>query len=235
MIQLNKNGFLYVLDRTNCSLIAANPAVKVNWASRIDLETGRPVLTDVYKRFLAGEEVEIWPSRGSNAVPVAFNPNTGLVYASTWNLPRLQKLAPPPEKPQVIGATSTGIVARLPDVKPGDVVGHLVAINPLTGEKKWEVPLTDFPNSAGMLATGGALVFTGTLTGEFLALDQDTGKTLWQFKTGSSINSTAITYTYKGRQYVTIASGLGGVLANRYAADKVPTGGSIWTFAVMPE
>ena len=235
MIQLNKNGFMYVLDRTNCSLIAANPAVKVNWATRIDLETGRPVLTDVYKRFLAGEEVEIWPSRGSNAVPVAFNPNTGLVYASTWNLPRLQKLAPPPEKPQVIGATSTGIVARLPDVKPGDVLGHLVAINPLTGEKKWEVPLTDFPNSAGMLATGGGLVFTGTLTGEFLALDQDTGTTLWQFKTGSSINSTAITYTYKGRQYVTIASGLGGTLANRYAADKVPTGGSIWTFAVMPE
>ena len=235
MIQLNKNGFIYVLDRTNCSLIAATPAVKVNWASRIDLETGRPVLTDVYKRFLAGEEVEIWPSRGSNAVPVAFNPNTGLVYASTWNLPRLQKLAPPREKPQVIGATSTGIVARLPDVKPGDVLGHLVAINPLTGEKKWEVPLTDFPNSAGMLATGGGLVFTGTLTGEFLALDQDTGTTLWQFKTGSSINSTAITYTYKGRQYVTIASGLGGTLANRYAADKVPTGGSIWTFAVMPE
>jgi alcohol dehydrogenase (cytochrome c) len=235
MIQLNKNGFMYVLDRTNCSLIAANPVVKVNWATRIDLETGRPVLTDVYKRFLAGEEVEIWPSRGSNAVPVAFNPNTGLVYASTWNLPRIQKLAPPPEKPQVIGATSTGIVARLPDVKPGDVIGHLVAINPLTGEKKWEVPLTDFPNSAGMLATGGGLVFTGTLTGEFLALDQDTGKTLWQFKTGSSINSTAITYTYKGRQYVTIASGLGGTLANRYAADKVPTGGSIWTFAVMPE
>ncbi len=234
MIQLNKNGFVYVLDRTNCTLIAAYPAVKVNWASRIDLETGRPVLTDVYTRFLAGEEVEIWPSRGSNAVPIAFNPNTGLIYASTWNLPRLQKLAPPPDKPQVIGASSTGIVARLPDVKPGEVVGHLVAMNPLTGEKKWEVPLTDLPNSAGMLATGGGLVFTGALTGEFMALDQDSGKTLWQFKTGSSINSTAITYTFRGRQYVTVASGLGGVLANRYAAEKVPTGGSIWTFAVMP-
>ena len=234
MIQLNKNGFVYVLDRTNCTLIAAYPAVKVNWASRIDLETGRPVLTDVYTRFLAGEEVEIWPSRGSNAVPIAFNPNTGLIYASTWNLPRLQKLAPPPDMPQVIGASSTGIVARLPDVKPGEVVGHLVAMNPLTGEKKWEVPLTDLPNSAGMLATGGGLVFTGALTGEFMALDQDSGKTLWQFKTGSSINSTAITYTFRGRQYVTVASGLGGVLANRYAAEKVPTGGSIWTFAVMP-
>src|SRR5262245_41693439 len=233
MIQANKNGFLYVVDRTNCALIAAHPYVKVNWASSIDLKTGRPVLTDVYKRFLAGEEVEIWPSRGTNAVPIAFNPNTGLVYASTWNLPRIQKLGPPP--PSTLGASTTGVTARLPEVAPGTVFGHLTAIDPLTGEKKWEVPLTDYPSSSGMLATGGGLVFTGKLTGEFIALDQDTGRTVWQFKTGSSVNSTAITYTYKGRQYVSIASGLGGGLANRYVGDKVPTGGSMWTFALMPE
>jgi len=234
MIQTNKNGFMYVLDRTNCKLIAAHPYVKVNWATHIDLTTGRPVLTDVQKRFAAGEEVEIWPSRGTNAVPIAFNPNTGLIYATTWNIPRIQKLVAAP-KPQVIGTTSTGIDARQPEQKPGDVVGHFLAINPLTGEKKWEVPAIDFPISAGMLATGGGLLFTGKLTGEFLALDQDSGKTLWQFKTGSSINSTAITYTHKGRQYVTIASGLGGVLATRYAWGDVPSGGSIWTFALMPE
>lgn len=232
MIQANKNGFLYVLDRTNCKLIAAHPYVKVNWASKIDLETGRPVLTDVQKRFLAGEEVEIWPSRGTNAVPIAFDSNTGLIYASTWEVPRIQKLAPP--RPEVIGGLSTGVDSRQPDMKPGDVFGHFLAMNPLTGEKKWEIPLTDLPSSAGMLATGGGLVFTGKLTGEFIALDEDTGKTLWQFKTGSSVNSTAITYMHNGRQYVTIASGLGGILATRYAADKVPTGGSIWTFALMP-
>jgi alcohol dehydrogenase (cytochrome c) len=95
--------------------------------------------------------------------------------------------------------------------------------------------LTDLPSSAGMLATGGGLVFTGKLNGEFIALDEDTGKTLWHFQTGSSINSTAITYTHNGRQYVTVASGLGGVLATRYAASKMPTGGSVWTFALMPE
>ena len=95
--------------------------------------------------------------------------------------------------------------------------------------------MTDLPGSAGMLATGGGLIFTGRLTGEFLALDQDTGKTLWQFKTGSSVNSTAITYTHKGTQYVSIASGLGGSLARRLAADKVPAGGAMWTFALMPE
>jgi alcohol dehydrogenase (cytochrome c) len=233
MIQTNKNGFMYVLDRTNCKLIAANSYVKVNWATKIDLETGRPVLTDVQKRFIAGEKVEIWPSRGTNAVPIAFNPNTGLIYASTWNVPRIQQLAPP--KPQVLGAQSTGVIATLPDLKPGDLFGHFVAMNPLTGEKKWEVPLTDMPSSAGMLATGGGLIFTGKLSGEFIALDEDTGKTLWQFKTSSSINSTAVTYTHKGRQYVTITSGLGGTLATRYAEGKVPTGGSVWTFALMPE
>ena len=232
MIQANKNGFLYVLDRTNCKLIAANPYVKVNWASKIDLQTGRPVLTDVQERFLSGEEVEIWPSRGTNAVPIAFDPRTRLIYVDTWNVPRIQKLAPP--RAEVIGGLSTGVESKQPDMKPTDVYGHFAAINPLTGEKKWEIPLTGMPASAGMLATGGGLIFTGKLTGEFLALDEDTGKTLWQFKTGSSINSTAITYLHNGRQYVTVSSGLGGILATRYAADKVPAGGSIWTFALLP-
>jgi alcohol dehydrogenase (cytochrome c) len=232
MIQTNKNGFLYVVDRTNCKLIAANPYTKVNWATHVDMATGRPVLTDVYKRFAAGEEVEIYPSRGTNAVPSAFDPNTGLLYVNSWDVPRLQKLAP---KPVEHGGQSTGVEARQPQTKPGDVLGHFAAIDPLTGEKKWEVPLTGLPSSAGMLATGGGLLFTGKLTGEVIALDKDTGQTLWQFQTGSSVNSTAITYMHKGRQYVTIASGLGGVLATRYASQIMPTGGSMWTFALMPQ
>jgi alcohol dehydrogenase (cytochrome c) len=233
MIQTNKNGFLYVLDRTNCKLIAAHPYVKVNWASKIDMQTGRPVLSDVYKRFAAGEEVEIYPSRGTNAVPAAFDPTTGLLYASPWNVPRLQKLAPP--KAVEIGGASTGVLARQPEQKPGEAMGYFVALDPLTGKRKWEVPLMELPSSAGMLATGGGLLFTGKLTGEFIALDKDTGQALWQFQTGSSVNSTAITYTHKGRQYVSIASGLGGVLATRYAFQKMPAGGSMWTFAVMPQ
>jgi alcohol dehydrogenase (cytochrome c) len=233
MIQANKNGFMYVLDRTNCKPIAAPAYVKVNWASHIDLTTGRPVLTDVYRRFLAGDEVEIWPSRGTNAVAIAFNPNSGLVYANTWNIPRIQKLAQP--KPVMLGGETTGVVARVLPVRPGDVLGSFIAINPLTGEKKWETPLPDLPSAAGMLATDGGLVFTGKLTGEFLALDADTGKTLWQFKVSSSVNSTAITYTHKGRQYVSVESGLGGAVAPRYAASKVPAGGSLWTFALPQE
>jgi len=233
MIQANKNGFLYVLDRTNCAFITAHPYTTVNWASSIDPKSGRPVLTDLYKRFLAGEEVQIYPQRGTNAVPIAFDPATGLVYISAWDMPRIQKLGP--AKEQVMGTNSTGVVGRVPAFKPGDVVGHFVAIDPLTGEKKWDVPLADMPSSAGMLATGGGLVFTGKLTGEFVALDSSTGATLWQFKTGSSVNATAITYTHGGRQFVTVLSGLGGGLARRFAADKVPSGGSVWTFALMPE
>ena len=232
MIQANKNGFLYVLDRTNCRLIAAHPFTTVNWATHVDLATGRPVLTDLYKRFLAGEEVSIYPQRGTNAVPIAFNPSTGLVYLSAWDVPRIQKLAPP--KPQEPGTNSTGVVGRVPTFKPDDVVGHFVAIDPLSGETKWDVKLTDMPSSAGTLVTAGGLVFTGKLTGEFIALDAATGETLWQFKTGSSVNATATTYTHKGRQYVAIASGLGG-LARRFAAQRVPTGGAVWTFALMPD
>jgi alcohol dehydrogenase (cytochrome c) len=130
-----------------------------------------------------------------------FNPNTRLIYASTWNVPRIQKLAMP--KPILPGRDSTGVISRVFEARPGEILGYLAAIDPLTGE--------------------------------FMALDQDTGKTLWQFKTGSSVNSTAITYTHRGRQYVTIASGLGGILATRYASLKVPAGGSAWTFALMPE
>lgn len=234
MIQTNKNGFLYVLDRTNCKLIAAHPFTKVNWALGIDMESGRPLLTDVYKRFAAGEEVEIWPSRGTNAVPAAFDPTTRLVYANAWNVPRLQKIDPN-AKEDVVGENSTGVAARQPEIKPGDVVGYFLAVDPLTGAKKWEVPLTNLPSSAGMLATGGGLIFTGKLTGEFIALDKNTGRALWQFQTGSSVNSTAITYTHNGRQYVSIASGLGGVLATRYASQIMPAGGSMWTFALMPQ
>src|SRR5260370_14277932 len=91
-------------------------------------------------------------------------------------------------------------------MKPDDGIGRFLAIDPLTCEKEWEIPLVGMPSSAGMLATAGGLVFTGKPTGEFIALDEDTGKTLWQFKTGSSINATAITYTHIAASNLNIAA-----------------------------
>ena len=233
IINANKNGFLYVIDRTNGKLIAANPLTRVNWASRIDLETGRPVLTDVAERLMKGEEVEIYPQRGTNATLFAYNPKTRLVYFNNWDLARIQKFIP--YKFEKLGEPSTAVEGKNPEVKPDTVVGYHVAMDPLTGKAKWKVPITGIPNAASVLATDGGLLFTGRPTGEFIALDEATGATLWQFKTGSSINAPAITYTYKGRQYVTVQSGLGGSVVKRFVADKVPTGGAVWTFALMPQ
>jgi alcohol dehydrogenase (cytochrome c) len=231
LINAHKNGFLYVLDRTNGKPIAANPYVKVNWATRVDLKTGRPVLTDLLDRAMKGETVNVFPSRGTNATLISFNPKTGLVYLNSWNFPRLMKYV---DFKFVLGTGSTGIESTMATPK-GEPAGYHMAIEPLSGKVAWQVPMMEFASSAGMLATDGGLLFTGLLTGEVVALDQDNGKTLWQFKTGSSVNAPPITYTHKGRQYVTVLSGRGGSIANRVVTDSVPTGGAVWTFALMPE
>ena len=84
-MQMNRNGFLYVIDRTNGQLLSAKPFGKVNWATHVDMATGRPVESEVSKKLRAGEEIEMWPSiRGAKNWPhAAFNPNTGLLYANT--------------------------------------------------------------------------------------------------------------------------------------------------------
>jgi len=99
------------------------------------------------------------------------------------------------------------------------------------------VPIMDIPHYAAMLATAGGLLFTGKETGEFIALDMDSGKTLWQFQTSSGINAQPITFTHKGRQYVAIQSGLGGVNVVRMGEQlkNLPRGGSVWVFALMDQ
>ena len=230
LISAHKGGFMYVVDRTNGKLISAKPYVRVNWATHIDMQSGRPVLTDLLDRAVKGETVDVFPSRGTNATLVAFNPKTNLIYANTWNLARVMKYV---DYKFVLGTGSTAIESTGMTPK-GEPVGHHRAIEPLTGKVVWETPLMDVPSSAGMLGTDGGLLFTGKITGEAIALDVDTGKQLWQFKTGSSVNAPPITYTHKGVQYVTVLSGRGGSSASRYNND-VPPGGSVWTFALMPE
>jgi alcohol dehydrogenase (cytochrome c) len=95
----------------------------------------------------------------------------------------------------------------------------------------------DIPHYSAVLATGGNLLFTGKETGEFIAIDIATGKTIWQFQTGSGINAQPITFTHQGQQYVAIQSGLGGVNVQRMGEQlrNVPRGGSVWVFALMPK
>ena len=238
IMQLNRNGFLYVIDRTNGKLLVANAFEKVNWASHVDKETGRPVETDIAKSIRAGMATEHWPSTrgGKNWQHAAFNPDTGMLYANTFHEGRMYKHLE--TKPRVVGQRYQ-FIENLPLPRAADQpVGHMEAIDPLTAQKKWRTPLMDFQIWSAMLATGGGLLFTGKETGEFIAVDADTGEIVWQFQTGSGINAMPVTYTHRGRQYVTVLSGIGGLywnIAREQLKDKVPQGGSVWTFALVPE
>jgi alcohol dehydrogenase (cytochrome c) len=233
LAQANRNGFFYVLDRANGKLLAANPYVKVNWADRIDLASGRPVESEVTKRVRAGGDEMIWPSviGGKNWQPMSWNPATGLAYGNTFNMAWPYQYAKPEYKK---GEWYLGVNFRGVMMPKGEPHGHLSAIDPLTGKAKWQLPWPGQPSMSGTLSTAGGLVFTGAATGEFMAVDAAKGKKLWEFNTGSGIIGQPITWEHKGKQYVTIVSGAGGVWAllgdERMAS--VPGGGSVWTFHV---
>jgi alcohol dehydrogenase (cytochrome c) len=236
LMQLNRNGFLYVIDRTNGKLLSAKPFEKISWATHVDMTTGRPVESDQGQKVRAGEWIEKWPgTRGAkNWAHAAFDPNSGLLFANTMHAARVYRLLP--VEPFKAGQRYMFMEAKDPENRPADLPwGHLEAIDPMTAKPRWRVPLSDFPHWAAVLATGGGLVFTGKMTGEFIAVDSDTGKTLWQFQTGSGVNSQPITWTRNGKQYITVLSGLGGLgeIVNRQKLANVPQGGSVWTFALI--
>jgi alcohol dehydrogenase (cytochrome c) len=236
MMHFSRGGFLYVLDRTNGKLLAANAFEKVNWATHVDMKTGRPVESDIAKKVRAGEQIELWPGQwgGKNWSHAAFNPETGLLYANTMHNSRMIKFVPVEYK---VGQRYVGLENLPAPREPGSPIAHVDAVDPLTAKPKWRTPIMDIPHYSAMLATAGGLLFTGKETGELIAIDIETGKTVWQFQTGSGINAQPITYTLNGRQYVAIQSGLGGVNVLRMgdALKNVPRGGSVWAFALMPE
>ncbi len=234
LMHADRNGLMYVLDRATGEVLAGNPYVKTNWSTGVDLKTGRPVETDIAKRLRAGEKVELQPrwTGGKNWFPMSFNPNTGKLYMSILEETAIYQLNAdlPAYK---VGERYIGVTNTTADRKPGEG-GYFGAFDPFTGKPQWRVPTGGLPSWSGTMVTAGGLIFTGLATGEFIALDQDTGKIVWQFKTSSSVNSQPITYTVKGKQYVSVLSGLGGgTSARRGTADVVLPGGSVWTFALV--
>ena len=233
LTQANRNGFMYVLDRANGALLAANPYVKVNWADRIDLKTGRPVHSEIDKKARAGEDVEIFPSvlGGKNWTPMSWNPATGLAYANTLNISWPYQLAKPEYKK---GEWYLGVNFRGVNMPKNEPHGYLSAIDPMTGKSKWQMAWPGQPSMAGTLSTGGGLVFTGAATGEFMAVDASNGKKLYEFLTSSGIIGLPVTFEQDGKQYVTVVSGSGGVwaLLGDERMSQVPAGGSVWTFAL---
>ena len=236
LMQFSRGGFLYVLDRVSGKLLSAKPFEKINWATHVDMATGRPVESEITRKARAGEQIELWPGQwgAKNWPHAAFNPETGLLYANTMHASRMVKILPAEYK---VGQRYQGF-QNLPAPRvPGSPIAHVDAIDPMTAQHKWRARIEDIPNYSAIIATAGGLLFTGTQTGEMVALDIDTGTTLWRFQTGSGINAQPITFTHKGRQYVAIQSGLGGVNQARMRNElaNVPRGGSVWAFALMPD
>ena len=240
VMQAGRNGFFYVLERATGKLIAANTYVKVTWASGVDLETGRPVWTEPTKQVINGPaKITTYPniSGGTNWFPMSYSPLTGFAYVNTIAIGMVYE----PESIETIknlkpGQPHYGVKRQnlFPDPEPR---GYLKAVDPLTGKSKWETGFKS-PNWAGTLVTAGGLVFTGTLTGEFVAVDVDIGKILWQFQTPSGIIGQPVTWERDGKQYVTITSGIGGVYALKTPdpnLTNVPAGGTLWTFKLFEE
>ncbi|AVO38235.1 PQQ-dependent methanol/ethanol family dehydrogenase [Pukyongiella litopenaei] len=236
----DRNGFFYVLNREDGSFVAAHPFVKdISWAEGID-DTGRPIYNEANRPGdpteaaggNKGETIFAVPSflGGKNWMPMAFSQKTGLFYVPSnewgmdiWNEPITYKAGA-----AYLGAGFT--------IKPlfEDYIGSLKAIDPLTGEIKWEFQ-NPAPLWGGVMTTAGGLVFTGTPEGRFIAFDDETGEELWSFQTGSGIVGQPVTWEQDGEQYVSVISGWGGAvpLWGGEVAKQVSflnQGGTLWTF-----
>lgn len=198
LMQASKNGFLYVIDRRSGKLISAGKFGKANWATHIDLETGRPAETD-NARFQRGEaSIYPGPLGAHNWHSMAFSPKTGLLY-----IPVIQA-GMRHGQPGADGE----MVFDVPRDDPGDAKGALVAYDPATQAVAWKDQHATYWNG-GTLATGGGLVFQGTADGAFAAYDAETGRRLWRFNAGLGIIAAPMTYMAGGRQYVSVLVGYG--------------------------
>lgn len=217
-MQAPKNGFFYVLDRTNGHFISANNYVPVTWASGID-KTGRPLINPQAKYWETGEVVLQSPAflGGHNWHPMSFNPATGLVYFAAQELAFPYKADNAPAIKQL--AVNLGIdtrIAAMPDdpkiiqsIKDASK-GHLVAWDPVKQQEAWRVQYPG-PWNGGTLSTAGNLVFQGSAAGYLHAYRASDGQKLWEFPAQTGIVAPPITYAIDGEQYVSVMAGWGGI------------------------
>jgi len=210
LVHFDKNGFEYTMDRVTGEVLLAEPYVKVNWASKIDLATGRPVLNDAKQTGASrGNVKDICPTLEggkSPASPVAYSPRTGLFYASTNSMCMDYEAV---QTAHLKGTPFMGI--NSPYHAGSDPnMGAFIAWDATTGKRAWAIK-EPFPVWSGSLATRGDVVFYGTLDGWFKAADARSGAVLWKFKVGSGVVGDPITFTgADGKQYVAIYAGIGG-------------------------
>ncbi len=233
LLHYDKNGFFYVLDRTNGRFVYGEPIVPgINWARGLDLETGRPqVNLEMVARSGGPEVAPIIPSL-EGAIdwqPLAFHPDLRYIFfmSNNWAMGYKfwaeDKFAPPTKGEWYLGADYQQYISH------DGSTGNFVAVDVPGRKVVWRVA-SPAPFWAGAVATSGGLVFTGDMRGYFMAIDAGTGTVRWQFQTGSGIIGSPITYELDGVQYLAVPSGgIGGDMGFYYTEPKA---GNLWVFAL---
>ena len=232
--QANRNGYVYLLDATTGKFLRGTQYIEnMNWSSGLDAN-GRPTVDPKFVPTVDGlvEMVCPGPIGGNNgSTTYSYSPTTGLLYVpvieSCMSLSK-EVSGMHPGDPSFGGSLGDSFATL------GKAYGHLTAIDPATGVIKWRYR-DNYPMVGGALATAGGVVFTGNQEGYALALDQDNGKVLWKFQTGSGVRSQPITYRIDGRQYVAIGSGTGGLAVSVVGQPENITMGSALIVFALPK
>ena len=237
LLKADRNGFFFVANRETGKVLSAEKFVpSTNWAKSWDIKTMRAVEDPAKRPGPNHPAKDICPNLigGKNWQPMSFNPKTGLVYIPTNNVCMDWSVSDVSYKRGVFY-----LGAEFPTKEgPGGYLGELVAWDPVKQKKVWGIK-EDLPFNGGTLTTGGNLVFSGNMHGEFRAINAKDGKILWSKKLGSGIGAGPVTYSVKGKQYVAVVVGrtaalpafLGEVGKKMTAA--APEGGSLFVFALQ--
>jgi len=226
LMQAPKNGFFYVLDRKTGELISARQYVPINWATGIDMKTGRPIENPAVRYGEVPVMLSPGAGGGHNWNPMAYSPRTGLAYfpVSETYMGYAAATSFDVDKPVGLGTSFTGHDAArktIADYSDAHTRGWLTAWNPVTQTEAWRIPYR-LVGSGGVLATAGNLVFQGTIDMTMAAYSADKGRKLWEMPVQNVPIAAPVTFMVDGEQYLAVNTGWGGGLAhverNKYDA-----------------
>ncbi|HKI26696.1 MAG TPA: PQQ-dependent dehydrogenase, methanol/ethanol family [Candidatus Sulfotelmatobacter sp.] len=199
--QANRNGFFYLIDRTNGKLILTAAYGKITWSDSKDAE-GRPTARKDASPTLEGHTVCPGALGTTNFMSPAYDPQTGLFYVTARDQCDIFSTAP---QPYEAGHAYYGS-AYFPSEDARPYLGFLKAIDPATGEVKQKFQHTS-PTWSGVLSTSGGLVFSGDAEGNFIAFDAAALKPVWHFQMGGAVYAGPMAFAVDGKEYVAIAAG----------------------------
>ncbi len=239
IMQAPKNGFFFVIDRTDGEFISAQNFVDVNWATGYD-DNGRPIELAAAEYKSGAYEAIPGPHGAHNWHPMSYNPNTGLVYIPAQGIPLVFEddpnwVANSTASGGFMSGTGWNLGALMSAVPAKSAVfGHLLAWDPVKQKAAWKVEHIA-PWNGGTLSTAGNLVFQGSADGRFVAYNAINGNKLWEVPVGTGVVAAPVTYEVDGRQYVSIAAGWGGSYGVSVHHTESQSPGKIYTFSLEGE